>query len=57
MMRQCYFIVCPKCQRQYEVREVRPYRVAEGPMGDDIVTFNCPHCQQRDVVSPIRRDP
>ncbi len=51
-MRSQYYIVCPRCQRQYE----RPYRVAEGPMGDDIVTFNCPHCQQRDVVSPIRRD-
>lgn len=51
--RRLYFVVCPACSIRFEVREVRPYRVAEGSNGDDEVTFSCPRCHQKDVVSPV----
>ena len=55
-MRIQYFIVCHKCKRQYEVREVRPYIISEGYDGEDVVTFDCPNCGRRDVTSPVRSD-
>lgn len=52
-MRRLYFVVCPACAIRFEVREVRPYTVAEGPQGEDEVTFFCPRCHQ-DGTSPVR---
>jgi hypothetical protein len=53
-MRRLYFVVCPACSIQFEVREVRPYRVAVGLNGDDEVTFNCPRCHRKNMTSPVR---
>jgi hypothetical protein len=50
-----YFVVCPCCCAPFEVREVSPYRISEGPQGEDIVTFDCPRCGRPDVESPVRR--
>lgn len=47
-------IRCPKCGREFNAREASPYNISEGPEGEDVVTFDCPHCQARRVRSETR---
>lgn len=48
-------IRCPKCGREFNAREASPYDIGEGSQGEDVVTFNCPHCKARRVRSEARR--
>jgi hypothetical protein len=52
-MSRLYFVVCPACSIRFEVREVRPYDIAQGPNGDDVVTFECPRCHGQKMTSVV----
>jgi phage FluMu protein Com len=48
-------IRCPKCNETFDPRVAKPYDICEGPQGEDVVTFNCPHCKAKRQQSRVWR--